>query len=64
MDAHGQLPVASARVSHFVDAETCEFPSLSMVPWYRQTGVTLIGFDTLLQISLVVETQYFLTDVQ
>ena len=32
MDAHGQLPVGSARASHFVDAETCEFPSLSMVP--------------------------------
>ena len=33
MDAHGQLPVDSARASHFVDAETCEFPSLSMTPW-------------------------------
>ena len=31
MDAHGQLPVGSARASHFVDAETCEFPSLSVV---------------------------------
>ena len=27
-----QLYVGSARVSHVVDAETCEFPSLSMVP--------------------------------
>ena len=27
-----QLQVGSARASHFVDAETCEFPSLSMVP--------------------------------
>ena len=36
MDGHGQLSVGSARVSHFVDAETCEFPSLSdsISPWY------------------------------
>ena len=27
-----QLQVSSARASHFFDAETCEFPSLSMVP--------------------------------
>ena len=27
-----QWKVGSARASHFVDAETCEFPSLSMVP--------------------------------
>ena len=26
-----QLQVGSVRASHFVDAETCEFPSLSMV---------------------------------
>ena len=27
-----QLQVSSARASHFLDAETCEFPSLSVVP--------------------------------
>ena len=27
-----QLQVGSARASHFVDAENCEFPSLSMLP--------------------------------
>ena len=26
------LQVISARASHFLNAETCEFPSLSMVP--------------------------------
>ena len=26
------LQVSSARASHFLDAETCEFPSLSMLP--------------------------------
>ena len=29
-----QLQVGSARASHFVDAETCEFPSLSMTQAY------------------------------
>ena len=27
-----QLQVSYARASHFLDAETCEFPSQSMVP--------------------------------
>ena len=30
-----QLQVGSARASHFVDAETCEFPSLSMTGEYK-----------------------------
>ena len=29
---HSQLQGSSARPSHFLDAETCEFPSLSMLP--------------------------------
>ena len=29
---HSQLQGSSARASHFLDAETCEFPSLSMLP--------------------------------
>ena len=29
---HSQLQGNSARPSHFLDAETCEFPSLSMLP--------------------------------
>ena len=29
---HSQLHGSSARPSHFLDAETCEFPSLSMLP--------------------------------
>ena len=29
---HSQLQVSSARASHFLDAETSEFPSLSMLP--------------------------------
>ena len=28
-----QMQVGTARASHFVDAETCEFPSLSMEPY-------------------------------
>ena len=32
---HSQLQGSSARPSHFLDAETCEFPSLSMLPvWH------------------------------
>ena len=43
-----QLPVNAARVSHFLDAETCRFsqvPSLSSVhgcPWDIKVGPTLI----------------------
>ena len=29
---HCQLQGSSARASHFLDAETCELPSLSMLP--------------------------------
>ena len=29
---HSQLQGSSARPSHFLDAQTCEFPSLSMLP--------------------------------
>ena len=29
---HCQLQGSSDRASHFLDAETCEFPSLSMLP--------------------------------
>ena len=29
---HSQLQGSSARPSHVLDAETCEFPSLSMLP--------------------------------
>ena len=29
---HSQLQGSSARPCHFLDAETCEFPSLSMLP--------------------------------
>ena len=43
-----QLQVGSARASHFVDAETCEFPSLSMVPF----KISLLWFDILGQGSL------------
>ena len=33
---HSQLQGSSARPNHFLDAETCEFPSLSMLPvWDR-----------------------------
>ena len=29
---HSQLQGSSAKASHFLDVETCEFPSLSMLP--------------------------------
>ena len=38
---HSQLQGNSARASHFFDAETCEFPSLSMLPVSTTARVTL-----------------------